>query len=125
MTNHSLHLAHKPDVSWIIALWRMIYGGDAPAEQIAATAIASLSEYLLLAENAVQTTDTSIAEKISELGLSVTRYETRSESIKDDQIVLPLPGWPPSQMNGPLTCYRNAKGQTVCVPKGWHISTSQ
>jgi hypothetical protein len=71
-------LPREADAAWIIALWKMIHGGDPSPEEVAARAIAALSPYL--GTPATTITFKELEHKMKKLGIHVSEEQITAQA---------------------------------------------
>jgi hypothetical protein len=81
--------AHELDAAWIIALWKMIHGGDPAPELVAAQAIAALAPYAARTESSL--TFARLQKQLAAVNIAVTEHEIETAGKREAAIEHPHP----------------------------------
>jgi hypothetical protein len=68
--------AHEPDAAWIIALWKLIHGGDPAPELVAAQAIAALAPYAARTDSSL--TFAQLQKQLAAASIAVTERDVET-----------------------------------------------
>ena len=105
MLNREFTLAHELDAAWIIAIWKLIHGGDPGPEAVAAEAIAALAQYVRPSESSF--TFSQLQKQLASVGIQVVEHDVESGATAE---AIDEPRFPVYRQY----CFK-VGGQTVCT----------
>lgn len=101
MNVRQITLAHELDAAWIIALWKMIHGGDPAPETVAVEVVTAMTPFLKGAANSL--TFQQLEKQFNNIGVQVTDSEAAGAHV--EELSVPHPR---------QYCFK-FKGQTICI----------